>query len=81
MNGKLDSKRLEQAMRDFVQRHESLRTAFHLEVESGALRQKIDSAVSFAFPVYALTEAEAAEMIRDFVRPFRLDKAPLFRAA
>ncbi|MDH6351844.1 non-ribosomal peptide synthetase [Brevibacillus sp. 1238] len=81
VNGKLDSKRLEQAMRDFVQRHESLRTAFQLEVESGALRQKIDSAVSFAFPVYALTEAEAAEMIRDFVRPFRLDKAPLFRAA
>ncbi|WP_232322467.1 condensation domain-containing protein, partial [Brevibacillus parabrevis] len=81
VNGRLESKRLEKAMRDFVERHDSLRTAFQLEVESGALRQKIDSAVSFAFSVYALTEAEAADMIRDFVRPFRLDKAPLFRAA
>ncbi|WP_340672983.1 condensation domain-containing protein, partial [Brevibacillus agri] len=81
INGRVDSKRLEKALQGLVERHESLRTAFHLEVESGALRQKVHSAVPFAFPVYALTEAEAAEMIRDFVRPFRLDKAPLFRAA
>ncbi|WP_431809072.1 amino acid adenylation domain-containing protein [Brevibacillus agri] len=81
INGRVDSKRLEKALQGLVERHESLRTAFQLEVESGALRQKVHSAVPFAFPVYALTEAEAAEMIRDFVRPFRLDKAPLFRAA
>ncbi|WP_053079585.1 non-ribosomal peptide synthetase [Brevibacillus brevis] len=81
MKGRLDIQRVGEAMKELAQRHESLRTSFQLDVETGALLQKVHSDVSFTSFVYELTEAEATEMIQDFVRPFRLDRSPLFRSA
>ncbi|WP_039833663.1 condensation domain-containing protein, partial [Paenibacillus sonchi] len=81
IKGMLDAGRLGEALKKLVNRHESLRTTFELDADSGMLRQKVHPAVSFAFPVYELSETETVLLIQDFVRPFRLDKPPLFRTA
>ncbi|SDM61683.1 condensation domain-containing protein, partial [Paenibacillus jilunlii] len=81
IKGTLDAGRLGGALKKLVNRHESLRTTFELDAGSGMLGQKIHPAVSFAFPVYELSETETVLLIQDFVRPFRLDKPPLFRTA
>ncbi|MEJ9165016.1 condensation domain-containing protein, partial [Paenibacillus graminis] len=81
IKGMIDAGRLGGALKKLVNRHESLRTTFELDAGSGMLRQKVNPAVSFAFPVYELSETETVLLIQDFVRPFRLDKPPLFRTA
>ncbi|MCP4215176.1 MAG: amino acid adenylation domain-containing protein, partial [bacterium] len=92
---------LENAFKELIKRHESLRTSFHLHDEKPV--QKIhdydEVGANFAIEYYETTEegkifssdadnSEAAEkegvyfeeVIKGFVRPFDLSKAPLLRA-
>ncbi|MCZ4248856.1 amino acid adenylation domain-containing protein [Bacillus amyloliquefaciens] len=72
LTGPLDRGRLEETFRQLVERHESLRTSFETGPD-GEPVQRIHDGVPFQ-----LEDAISADA---FVRPFRLDEAPLFRAA
>ncbi|MDO3679095.1 non-ribosomal peptide synthetase [Paenibacillus ehimensis] len=73
-----DQSRIEQALQELVRRHGALRTSF--ETADGEVVQKIARDVSFQFEVRQGSEADLAGIASGFIRPFELDKAPLFRA-
>ncbi|MDR6226883.1 non-ribosomal peptide synthetase [Desmospora profundinema] len=75
--GKLDVKRLRDALEQLIQRHEILRTSFHL-VE-GELKQRIHEQMSAEW-VEMAGSGEWPEWVERFVQPFTLDRPPLFRA-
>ncbi len=77
LEGNLDKERLENVFRKLINRHESLRTSF--ELIGGIPLQKIHKRVDFAPEYHELKKEEAKEKIEAFVRPFDLNKAPLFR--
>jgi len=75
-------KQLEQAIKKLVQRHESLRTSFHLN--RGEVVQKVNDYVHHEFKIgyYQFTDSrEASEFEKNFVRHFDLSQAPLIRMA
>jgi acyl carrier protein len=80
--GEVDVARLEEAFGRLIQRHESLRTCF--EMVDGDPRQRVYRQVHFQVEYldcgggsdFAL---EWQEVSRDFIRPFDLSRAPLFR--
>ncbi|AUS09098.1 hypothetical protein C1X05_09710 [Laceyella sacchari] len=78
VRGQLDLERLEQAVTKLVQRHESLRTSFHLL--EGELVQQVhpEAAVAIEYE-QAADQEEARRIMRAFIRPFDLEQAPLFR--
>ncbi|WP_339179668.1 amino acid adenylation domain-containing protein [Paenibacillus sp. FSL R5-0701] len=81
VEGKFDLDRLEAALRKLITRHESLRTGF--EMVKGEAVQRIYTQVDFAIEHHqADTEdtAQVEQIVRNFVRPFDLDKPPLLRA-
>ncbi|MFI8946972.1 amino acid adenylation domain-containing protein [Streptomyces sp. NPDC053750] len=83
----LDVAVLEEGLRTLVARHDSLRSTFHLV--DGEPVQRVHARVPVtverrrlgALPAGESHESRARREMRDFVRPFRLDAAPLFRAA
>ncbi|MGD2085226.1 MAG: amino acid adenylation domain-containing protein [Candidatus Aminicenantes bacterium] len=88
LKGKLDIKRIYEIFKDLLTRHEALRTSFQLVGKE--VFQKITPAgeTSFEFGYEDLEgvmhhwedEAEAAkEKMKDFLKPFDLSWAPLFR--
>ena len=86
MRGPLDIDRLEQAFRQVIQRHESLRTVF-LE-EDGVPFQRILPEVAFSLSRFDLSSApvasrepNAASLCRaEATAPFDLEQGPLIRA-
>ncbi|CAM3640436.1 Amino acid adenylation domain-containing protein [Saccharibacillus brassicae] len=78
LEGDLDLLRIRSAFAQLMERHESLRTSFHLE--DGELIQRIEPQVE---AVVEFEEGEADEdrevWLSRFVRPFELDTAPLIR--
>jgi len=86
MRGPLDIDRLEQAFRQVIQRHESLRTVF-LE-EDGVLYQRILPGIEFELSRFdlrqvpaATRESDAASLCRaEATAPFDLERGPLIRA-
>ncbi|WP_433946008.1 amino acid adenylation domain-containing protein [Paenibacillus sp. SN-8-1] len=85
IEGKLDDGRLEQAFRLILERHESLRTSFHWTAEGPV--QRIEQEAAFALEELDgdIVQADEADLLTDaaaarFVRPFKLDQAPLLRA-
>jgi tyrocidine synthetase-3 len=68
LKGNIDKKRLKNAFRELVKRHECLRTTFR-EV-AGTLVQQVHAAATFEF-----------SSNDRFTRPFDLSRAPLLRAA
>ncbi|AFC30793.1 Tyrocidine synthetase 3 [Paenibacillus mucilaginosus 3016] len=83
VEGSLDLRRFEEAFRHLIARHEALRTGF--EMIQGEPVQRVHSEVQWAVellpPLSGKQEAreEIGERIRAFVRPFRLEEAPLLR--
>jgi iturin family lipopeptide synthetase B len=75
IEGALDKQRLVAAFNKLVARHEILRTSFELVEE--APRQRVHEQVSFQ--VNMIPSAELEDVLKSFVRPFDLAKAPLFR--
>ncbi len=77
IEGKLDKIRLEEAFCKLIQRHEALRTSFHMENEE--IVQKIHSELPFEIEYKEAKEEEIADIVKSFVRAFDLRKAPLLR--
>ncbi|WP_162915454.1 non-ribosomal peptide synthetase [Paraflavitalea soli] len=79
IDGVLDIERVNQVFRQLINRHESLRTSFHIVAETPV--QRIHAQVNFAvetISVASTTDTEGA--IKDFIRGFDLQQAPLLRA-
>ncbi|OMP68819.1 non-ribosomal peptide synthetase, partial [Agrobacterium tumefaciens] len=79
LDGAIDADRLEAVLQAIVERHETLRTTFH--VIDGEIRQRIHAAIPFRLIRMEADEAEANDVLQSLFRPFRLDSAPLLRAA
>ncbi|WP_254207985.1 non-ribosomal peptide synthase/polyketide synthase, partial [Paenibacillus sp. AK121] len=77
IEGSLDKKRLEQAFRQLIARHETLRTRF--EMIDGEVIQRIESNVPFSVEYVQASEEETPQYAQDFVRAFDLAQAPLLR--
>jgi amino acid adenylation domain-containing protein len=80
IEGELEKERTEEAVRKLILRHESLRTSFH--VIDGQIVQKLNDIaelpIAYSERKYE-TEEDLNAILKDFVKPFDLSKAPLFR--
>lgn len=76
--GPVDMGKVEQAFRQMVQRHESLRTCF--KMVEGEVVQQVLPEIDFRIDYQVSTESIPA-LISRFVRPFNLAEAPLLRVA
>lgn len=81
---KQDVNKIKNIIRELVKRHESLRATFHMV--DGEPVQKINQEVPIEIMIKNLGEADTndyetiiEEQMKEFVRPFHLDEAPLFR--
>ncbi|AIG26684.1 non-ribosomal peptide synthase/polyketide synthase [Brevibacillus laterosporus] len=83
LSGYIDRDRLEEACKNLVQRHESLRTSF--DWIDGEPVQIIHPSVDFNMSCKELStdhsthEKAIARAVQAFIRPFDLNQAPLFR--
>ncbi|MCP3169610.1 non-ribosomal peptide synthetase [Myxococcus qinghaiensis] len=79
LSGRLDVKALEEAFREVMRRHESLRTTFG-EVD-GRPVQRIHEDVEFDLRVEDVAEGEVLARVEEEARrPFDLERGPLLRA-
>ncbi|MGZ4032827.1 MAG: condensation domain-containing protein, partial [Tumebacillaceae bacterium] len=77
VEGNFDTERFERVIRKLVERHESLRTSFDF-VNHEAV-QVVHPPDAFAIQRLQATEETIELVIQDFIRPFDLMEAPLFR--
>lgn len=77
IEGELDRSHLENAFKKLISRHESLRTSF--ELIDGVAKQRIHSVVDFKLSYREATTDEVDKIVAEFIKPFDLSKAPLFR--
>ncbi|MCP5054773.1 MAG: hypothetical protein GY940_46845, partial [bacterium] len=80
LEGALDMARLEKAFRALIQRHDSLRTSFHMEGDHPI--QRVQEEVGFEVKYESTGNGRwdrTANVIDDFIRPFDLSLAPLIR--
>ncbi|MEC0182799.1 non-ribosomal peptide synthetase [Paenibacillus peoriae] len=80
LTGSLDHKALDNAFRQLIDRHETLRTSF--ETMNGEPVQRVHDKVPFRMELtyaHGAATKEADELVRNFVQPFDLGQAPLFR--
>ncbi|MCW3466084.1 amino acid adenylation domain-containing protein [Chitinophaga nivalis] len=73
----IENDRILHVFQQLTARHESLRTRF--DVEDGQVVQYVLDQVTLEPELLYVAEADSDETIRQFVRPFDLNKAPLFR--
>ena len=79
INGVLNIKHLENALKQLIQRHESLRTSFILDEQHNPV-QKVEESVELKLKFNTCSQAELDKFIQEFSQPFNLEKAPLLRA-
>ncbi|MCP5049430.1 MAG: AMP-binding protein, partial [bacterium] len=76
-----DKQHLEKSFLQLIQRHENLRTSFH--VLAGEQVQKIHPRVEFKIEYYDAMDGDSspseADIANGFIRPFDLSRAPLLR--
>jgi amino acid adenylation domain-containing protein len=79
IDGEFDKDRLTDALRQLVNRHESLRTSF--ETIDGTPIQRVRSKVEFDLNYSEIKgeDIQIEAMIKEFVRPYELTCLPLFR--
>jgi 3-oxoacyl-(acyl-carrier-protein) synthase/acyl carrier protein len=78
LEGSLDADKLEAVFRALINRHESLRTSFH--EKNAQPVQVVHKEVSFSIQRIT-TSAKADDVLKDFIQPFDLTRAPLLRVA
>ncbi|MCP4147136.1 MAG: amino acid adenylation domain-containing protein, partial [bacterium] len=92
-----DIERLEETFKQLIQRHESLRTSFHMQLTTTPTNQSpitntqpspvqvIHETVPFRFQCYSLKREQTGDPLKrvkhEFFRPFDLNRAPLIRVA
>lgn len=82
INGKMDKARVENALLQLMRRHEALRTSF--EIRNNKPVQIINKNVEIPITYYEkkiTNNDDINNLIKDFIKPFSLEKAPLFRVA
>jgi len=77
LEGNLDKCGLKHALQSLIDRHEVLRTSF--EIIGDEVVQRIAEKVEFEIDCFENSEVEIDELIKAFIRPFDLGKAPLLR--
>lgn len=77
IEGRLEKKKLVNAFKQLIQRHDSFRTSFKM-VEDEAV-QLIHDHVDFEIDCYEGNEEDKDKLIQEFIRPFDLSRAPLLR--
>ncbi|ASS75398.1 hypothetical protein CIG75_10620 [Tumebacillus algifaecis] len=83
VEGKIDLSQMQSVFKQLIQRHESLRTSF--KMVGGEILQQIHEDVAFdicyteTVSVEQEEQAQIREAVKNFVTPFNLDVAPLFR--
>ncbi|TCN17537.1 non-ribosomal peptide synthetase [Mesobacillus foraminis] len=77
INGNLEIDRVYHAFSSLMNRHESLRTAFLLK--DGVLVQEVWEEVELPFKSAQGEPVDLPEIIKGFIKPFDLSKAPLLR--
>ncbi|OIK19912.1 surfactin non-ribosomal peptide synthetase SrfAA [Bacillus amyloliquefaciens] len=77
IEGALDREKLECAFSALISRHEALRTSF--QSEDGTPRQVIHEQVPFHIEMIEAGGRTNEQVMKDFVRRFELEEAPLFR--
>jgi amino acid adenylation domain-containing protein len=80
LEGVLEKLKLELAFQELIERHESLRTSFNVIENEPVQRVYQYHDVDFKIEYLKTNPGEIEQIVKDFVRPFNLDKAPLFRA-
>ncbi|MDD0821156.1 hypothetical protein BUE63_06055 [Bacillus sp. MB353a] len=75
--GELDIPKLEKAIFEIIQRHESLRTRFY--VEEGSFKQEVLQHVDFKIEKIKKNDESIDELIQKSITPFDLSVAPLFK--
>ncbi len=78
LDGELDIQRLEAALQELMNRHESLRTSF--DWIDGEPVQRIHPSLDFHLLREQVSEDELTAKTNAFIQPFTLNLAPLFRA-
>ena len=79
IDGKIDVNKLEKCLNTLISRHESFRTYFVLNDEN--VVQKIKESITFKLTVENNANFENLQnYFKEFIKPFDLSKAPLFRA-
>ncbi|MGE5613661.1 MAG: amino acid adenylation domain-containing protein [Bacillota bacterium] len=79
IQGKLDRTRLEEAFREFIRRHEIMRTGFEMSDEGPV--QKVYDSVDFSVPYVKASEKNLDKLADEFIKPFDLSKPPLMRVS
>ncbi|WP_142332242.1 condensation domain-containing protein, partial [Bacillus pseudomycoides] len=77
LEGTLDIDRLYRSLSSLVDRHEPLRTTFHLK--NDRLIQRIESHCNFELELKEVTEERLPQIIDEFIRPFDLETDLPFR--
>lgn len=78
IEGALDFIKLQVACEELVRRHQVLRTLFHWN--DNQFVQSIAQSLEFAVEFHELGTESVEEHVAHFIRPFDLERAPLFRA-
>ncbi len=77
IDGELDKDKLKECVIRLIERHESFRTSF--ELLNGVPVQKINKDVVFEIEHGETNANDIDELIKTFIKPFDLSKAPLLR--
>ncbi len=73
----LDFEKLETCLNTLIKRHEVLRS--HFELKNDTVVQIIDDNIDFKLDIEAYSTDDLDKLYKNFVKPFDLSKAPLFR--
>ena len=79
LNGKIDIKKIEQILKSLIERHEIFRTSFYILGMEPV--QRVQKSVEFKLDYFEASTTEAKKIIKSYIKPFDLSKAPLIRSA
>ncbi|PEA82333.1 amino acid adenylation domain-containing protein [Bacillus pseudomycoides] len=77
IEGKLEVNKLQLAINKLIERHEILRTSFH--IENGEPVQKVCPEVKVNIEVHEVNESLVNEIVYSCIKPFKLSEAPLIK--
>ncbi|SHJ70732.1 non-ribosomal peptide synthetase [Aquimarina spongiae] len=77
IQGKIDEEKLSDSLHKLIERHDSLRMSFELDVEP---KFYIHESIDFELGIVETNGEELENQIQSLVQPFNLSRPPLFRA-